>query len=133
MMHMMSPDSKVFVKDAEGNVLFEGMITRYSINTSAHDPHRRFSIEGIQIIEKPIIKVDVKADSSHMMESLQSLIKALEAGSYNAYPSGLVGGGPLRVEALDHDFGACAHEERKTYQGFTETYDYCERCGAKNI
>lgn len=91
--------------------------------------------------QEPVTGMDIQS-------TLTSLMKALEAGSYNAAPGNLVGGAKLEVEPLDlsglnwvqfdekhimlHNNLNCNHE-RRTYNGFTEKYDYCEKCGAKNI
>jgi len=67
-----------------------------------------------------------------LLEQIQSLIKALEAGSYNAAPGQLVGGGPLIDEGELKKWPkiSCSHEWT-TYVGFTDTYEYCKTCDEK--
>ena len=79
---------------------------------------------------------------------LSGLIKTLECSTYNESPtSRLMQGAPLQVEFLDvvlkqvqfddthiklHKMVVCQHDKRH-YEGFTERYTYCEKCGVKNI
>ena len=62
-----------------------------------------------------------------LQDTLSQLMKALEAGSYNASPSAFRGE-PLQVESLESVF--CGHTWKK-YEGFTDVYDYCEKCNEK--
>lgn len=70
-------------------------------------------------------------------ETLQSLIKALEAGNYNANPADLFpnAASGKQLDKMYETIGLgdnCQHEYVE-YVGLSECYSYCKKCDAKAV
>ena len=87
------------IKDANGNVIYEGICSSYSLSIDRNG--RKIKAEGLDL--QPVVSVP----------------KGIEFVPLN-----------LGIDDLKVSEAECEHKWKK-YQGFTDSYDYCDTCGVK--